>query len=226
MSVEKIRRVYGFIRCIPKTIVFNFNYFPFLKAIKFPVIVSHRTSFLSLKGRVLISSDAKLAKIKLGFGRVQIADNKYSRFIWNLNSNGTITIGNNVKLGTGCRLDVSGDLVINDGCIFSGESTIVCNKKITFGKCCLVSWQTLFMDGDLHKITNDKNEVINENREIKISDRVWVGARSSIMKGVSVGRNSVVANSSVVVSSFEGNSVIGGNPSRVIGDFTNKKFIR
>lgn len=224
MNIKKITRIYHFIRCIPKTILFNFNYFPFKQAIKIPVIISHRTAFISLKGKVSIPKDAKSAKIKLGFGRVQIADNKYSRFIWNVEKSGIITFGKNVRIGTGSRLDVSGDLEFKDNCNFSGESTIICKKKILFGESCLVSWQTLFMDSDLHKITNEKSEQTNSDKTIHIADHVWIGARASVMKGVEIGENSVIANSSVVVKSFDGNSVVGGNPASLITSFKGKKF--
>lgn len=44
------------------------------------------------------------------------------------------------------------------------------------------------------------------------------------MKGVEIGENSVIANSSVVVKSFDGNSVVGGNPASLITSFKGKKF--
>ncbi|RYU47781.1 acyltransferase [Aliivibrio finisterrensis] len=224
MNVKKITRIYHFIRCIPKTILFNFNYFPFKQAIKIPVIISHRTAFISLKGKVSIPKDAKSAKIKLGFGRVQIADNKYSRFIWNVEKSGVITFGKNVRIGTGSRLDVSGNLELKNNCNFSGESTIICKKEIVFGESCLVSWQTLFMDSDLHKITGLEGIQTNPNKAIIVGDNVWIGARSSVMKGVKIGGNSVIANSTVVVKSFNGNSVVGGNPARLITSFEGKEF--
>ncbi len=224
MNVKKIIRVYHYLRCIPKTLLFNFYYFSFKEAIRFPVIVSHKTAFLSLDGKVVLPKKAKTAKIKLGFGRVQVADSKYSRFIWNVEKDATITFGHNVRIGSGSRLDVSGDLTFGDGCNFSGESSIVCKKAIRFGQSCLVSWQTLFMDSDLHKITDASGVQTNPNKAIEIGDKVWVGARASILKGVHIGRNSVIAINSIVVKSFEGNSVIGGNPAKQIGDFKHKKF--
>lgn len=224
MKIKKITRIYHLIRCVPKTLFFNFYYFSFKDAIKFPVIISHKTAFLSLGGKVFVPKDAKTAKIKLGFGRVQVADNKYSRFIWNVEKDATVTFGHNVRIGTGSRLDVSGKLSFGDGCNFSGESSIVCQKAISFGQSCLVSWQTLFMDSDLHKITDNSGIQTNPNKAILIGDNVWVGAKASILKGTHIEGHSVVANNAVVVKSFEKNSVIGGNPAIKIGDFKDKYF--
>lgn len=224
MKMKKIIRVYHYIRCIPKTLLFNFYYFSFKEAITFPVIVSHKTAFLSLDGKVLLPKNAKTAKIKLGFGRVQVADSKYSRFIWNVEKDATITFGHSVRIGTGSRLDVSGDLSFGDGCNFSGESSIVCKKAIRFGQSCLVSWHTLFMDSDLHKITDSSGAQINPNKAIVIGDHVWICARASILKGGNIGANTVVSCGAVVIHPFLGNATIGGVPARKVGDFKDKTF--
>ena len=224
MKMKKIIRVYHYLRCIPKTLLFNFYYFSFKDAIRFPVIISHKTAFLSLDGKVLLPKNAKTAKIKLGFGRVQVADSKYSRFIWNVEKDATITFGHNVRIGTGSRLDISGDLSFGDGCNFSGESSIVCKKAIRFGQSCLISWQTLFMDSDLHKITDQSGMQTNQNKAIEIGDKVWVCARATVLKGVSVGNNSVVSCGAVVVHSSLGNATLGGDPASKVGDFKNKTF--
>ncbi|RYU67849.1 hypothetical protein ERW51_10510 [Aliivibrio finisterrensis] len=63
-------------------------------------------------------------------------------------------------------------IILGDGCNFSGESSIVCKKNIRFGQSCLVSWQMLFMDSDLHKITDASSAQTNPNNAIEIGDKV------------------------------------------------------
>ncbi|USD32690.1 MULTISPECIES: acyltransferase [Vibrio] len=224
MSLKKLSKLYHYVRCVPKTLFFNFYYLPLSQAIKLPILVNHRTKFVSLGGKVSIPESAKLGKIKLGFGRVQIADNKYSRFIWNVDQNGHIKLGHHIKIGTGSKLHITGTLTIGSGSNFTGEATIVCHREISFGHNCLVSWQTLFMDSDLHKITDSENQQTNPDQPITIEDKVWVGARSTILKGAHIATNSVIASTSTVSRQFDGNTVIGGNPAHAIADFTGKTF--
>jgi acetyltransferase-like isoleucine patch superfamily enzyme len=224
MSLKKLSKLYHYVRCIPKTLFFNFYYLPFHQAIKLPILVNHRTKFVALGGRISIPASAKLGKIKLGFGRVQIADNKYSRFIWNIGKNGHIKFGHHIKVGTGSKLHINGTLTIGSGSNFTGEATIICNHVISFGDNCLISWQTLFMDSDLHKITDLENQQTNPDQPITIEEKVWIGARSTILKGAHIATNSVVASAATVTSNFEQDSVIGGNPAKAISSFSGKYF--
>jgi len=217
-------KLYNYIRCIPKTLFFNFYCFEMKTAWKLPIIVSHRVKLQKIKGTITIPSDAKTAKIKLGFGSVPTCDNRYTRLILNVDKSGTLNFGNNVKIGNGCKLYVSGKLSIGDGSNFSGDSSIVCKKEITFGSGCLISWDTLFMDTDEHGISNIDGVVLNPDKKIDIGNSVWICARSTILKGSVIGSNSIISAASNVVSSFEGENIIGGNPAKVIGSMVGKKF--
>lgn len=223
--LKKINKIYLYIRCIPKTIFFNFYYLPFFKAINFPILISHRTSFRKLGGKVIISKNNKFGKIKLGFGQIQSSDEKYSRFIWDLSDGGIVHLGSNIKIGTGCKLTVAGYLKIGDGCNFTGDCSIICSNKIEFGNRCLISWQNLIMDCDMHKIIDSIANHINPDKDIIIKDDVWICSRVTILKGVKINRNSIISSGSHVISSFEENVIIGGNPAKIIGTMKNKKFI-
>ncbi|MEG3048473.1 MAG: DapH/DapD/GlmU-related protein, partial [Mucinivorans sp.] len=62
---------------------------------------------------------------------------------------------------------------------------------------------------------------------ITIEDDVWIGANSSVMSGVHIGRHCVVAGGSVVVSDVPEYSVCAGVPARVIKsyDFELKEWV-
>lgn len=56
-----------------------------------------------------------------------------------------------------------------------------------------------------------------EDLGVEIEDDVWVGARAIILRGVRVGRGSVVGAASVVTKSVPPYSIVAGNPAKVVG---------
>lgn len=55
--------------------------------------------------------------------------------------------------------------------------------------------------------------------KIVIGNNVMIGADSIIMYGVNIGNNVIIAAGSVVVKDIPDNSIVGGNPAKVIGSF-------
>lgn len=49
-----------------------------------------------------------------------------------------------------------------------------------------------------------------------IKDNVWIGAHSIILGPITIGKNSIIGAGSVVVKDVAANSVVAGNPARVI----------
>lgn len=56
----------------------------------------------------------------------------------------------------------------------------------------------------------------NEDLGVVIEDDVWVGARAIVMRGVKIGRGSVVAAGSIVTKSVPPYAIVAGNPARVV----------
>jgi acetyltransferase-like isoleucine patch superfamily enzyme len=59
-----------------------------------------------------------------------------------------------------------------------------------------------------------------ETKPIRIEDNVWIGFKSSIMKGVTVGRGAVIAAGSMVTKDVPPFSLVAGNPAQVVRDLT------
>jgi acetyltransferase-like isoleucine patch superfamily enzyme len=69
------------------------------------------------------------------------------------------------------------------------------------------------MDSDFHKIFYS-GEWINGDAEIEIEDNVWIGARTTILKGTRIAYGSVVAANSVVAKSLStAKALYAGNPA-------------
>ena len=233
---------WNIVRSIPKTLRFNFHYFPFATALKLPVVVSHRTYLRELHGKVMLPEKVETAMVKIGFGDVGHYDRKRSRGIWQVS--GTVSFGGKASIGHGSKLSVRGDLKLGAGFNMTAESTIVCAKEITFGDDCLMAWDVLVMDTDEHPLFNRRettrretrdsgpvprpevpcpvsnemeNERINPDKPIIVGNHVWIGCKCVLLKGAEVPNDTVLAAGTLLKSAFAGEQqVIGGNPPSIL----------
>lgn len=61
-----------------------------------------------------------------------------------------------------------------------------------------------------------KNRVVVKCKPVHIKKNAWIGARAIIMPGVTVGENAVVGSGTVVTKDVAENTVVAGNPAKVI----------
>jgi carbonic anhydrase/acetyltransferase-like protein (isoleucine patch superfamily) len=90
-------------------------------------------------------------------------------------------------------------------------------KKITIGKDCMLSTDVTFRTGDSHSILDtDTLKRINNAKDIAIADHVWIGANTTILKGVKIGTGSVISSSAVITIDVPANSIAGGIPGKLL----------
>ncbi len=96
-------------------------------------------------------------------------------------------------------------------------------SKIVIGKDCMFAYNIDLRTGDSHSIIDSvTNERINYAQDITIGNHVWIASHVSILKGVFISNNSVVATRAVVTKSFDNeNILIGGIPAKKIKDNIN-----
>ena len=206
---------FNIIRSIPKTLRFNFHYFPLKTALKLPVVVSHRTYLRELHGKVELPEKVETAMVKIGFGDVGHYDRKRSRSIWQVS--GTVSFGGKASIGHGSKLSVRGHLSLGANFNMTAESTIVCAKEIRFGNDCLLAWDILVMDTDEHPLYDMESQRINPDKPILVGDHVWIGCKCVLLKGAEVPSNTVLAAGTLLKTTFAGeHQVIGGNPPTVL----------
>ena len=123
-----------------------------------------------------------------------------------------------VSLQRGVRVVVDGGrLTIGHGTNVNGVGTkILCAQGITIGAWCTFSWDVQLLDNDFHAITVDGVEQPSA-APITIGDRVWVGTRAVVLKGVTIGDGAVIAAGAVVTKDVPPGAVVAGVPARVIG---------
>lgn len=197
-----------------KTLYFNLKCLPFLQALKFPVLICRRVKINKLEGKNLLDKNAvKFGTIKIGQRMLGNIDFKNSRTV--LEIYGTIMFKGRATIGQGSRLSIGKDGKLNVGDHFTitgGSTSIICNKEITFGNDCLLSWDILIMDTDFHSILNVDGIKTNEDKPIFIGNHVWIGCRNTILKGVKIGDNNVIAANSTITKSVKlENCIVGGN---------------
>jgi acetyltransferase-like isoleucine patch superfamily enzyme len=144
-------------------------------------------------------------------------------------NNGTLTISNNciiqsefcVRFGGNCFVDCY------TGIMYGTE--IRCDEKLSIGKYNMISYDCMIYDTNTHcsyttekrrELTNKSFPYIGLEHEkpstspVSIGDDCWLGKRSVILKGVTIGNNSTVATCAVVTKSAPNNSLSFGNPSQ------------
>lgn len=122
-----------------------------------------------------------------------------------------------VNLQRGIRVVVdAGRLTIGHGTNINGLGTrLLCRESITIGAGCTLSWDVQVLDNDFHAITTDGVEAPSV-APVVIGDRVWVGTRAIILKGVTIGDGAVVAAGALVTKDVPARSVVAGVPARVM----------
>jgi acetyltransferase-like isoleucine patch superfamily enzyme len=200
-----------------KSVRFNFKYFPFKTAIKFPVLISNNVFLHQMKGRVIINGPIKTALVQIGYGKIGVSDFKRSRAVWEVY--GDVVFNGRAFIMHGCKLNVAenASLIIGADFNMSTECAIVAAKKIEIGDNSGISWESLVMDTDFHHISDENGVIFNHPREVTIGNHVWVGCRCTILKGAVIPDGSVVAANSLVTKALSGEkSIFGGNPIRVL----------
>lgn len=105
------------------------------------------------------------------------------------------------------------------------ESGDTSNNKITIGRDCLIAKNVNIMADDFHTVydINNPENVLNKPEQgITIGNHVWITRDASILKGVTIPDNTIIANKSIVTKSFtKENTFIGGIPAKVIKENVN-----
>jgi len=102
-------------------------------------------------------------------------------------------------------------LIIGESCGFSG-TTIGCFKYIKLGNFVRCGANTLITDSDWH----EDDPRAGDSKSVVIEDNVWLGYGAIVLKGVTIGRNSVIGAGSVVTKDIPANVIAAGNPCRVV----------
>lgn len=95
--------------------------------------------------------------------------------------------------------------------------------SIEIGQYCLIGANVSIVDTDFHPLKSQFRRYNTNHKDIGsativIEDNVFIGTGAVILKGVKIGKNSVVGAGSIVTKSIPPNSIVAGNPAKIIGN--------
>lgn len=103
-----------------------------------------------------------------------------------------VNIGKNVVVMPGCLMMSAGSITIEDGAMIAANVQLISNNH------------------DLYE-----RQIIT-CKPVHIGKNAWVGAGATILSGVTIGDNAVVGSGSVVTKDVEADTIVAGNPARLI----------
>lgn len=134
-----------------------------------------------------------------------------------------------VTIGKNCIFTKGGSIWFehNHGLLKIGDNTIMVDvhiavtepkSQVLIGEDCLFAYDIDIRTGDSHSIIDAKlGTRINYAKNIKIDNHVWLASHCRILKGVSIGENSIVGTNAVVTKSFDETGVVlAGSPAKIV----------
>lgn len=168
-----------------------------------------------LTGRLYLMSANKLGSFPRTLKRPRIEN-------W-----GTLVIGDEIIITS---LNVPAELVVMDGAqLIIGHHvrinygvSICATEKILIGDRSRIGPHTMIVDSDFHDLYD--RHLRPKSQPVVIEQDVWVGAKASILKGVTIGRGSVVGTGAVVTKSVEPYTIVAGVPAKPVGKIDAARF--
>jgi len=131
----------------------------------------------------------------------------------------TLRIGRWAWIGHGSKIRVhEGEVSIGAKTVIGQDCTVSAYQHVSIGRECIIADRVMLIDFD-HGVTEVERPIRLQGiykRDVRVGHNVWIGYGACILRGVSVGDNSVIGTSTVVTKQVPDNAVVAGTPARVI----------
>jgi len=114
-------------------------------------------------------------------------------------------------VGNNCSIDIGQNCILGEGSYLSAKE----GKHILVGDECMFSRNAKIMTSDGHPIFQN-NVLVNQAKDIRIENNVWLADNVTILKGVHIGKNSVVGINSTVTKNIVSSTIVAGNPAKEV----------
>ncbi|MDT2758174.1 sugar O-acetyltransferase [Enterococcus xiangfangensis] len=121
----------------------------------------------------------------------------------------------------GRHTEVGNNFYANMDCVFLDVNKIIIGNNVMLGPRVCLYTAGHPTDAEI------RNKELEFGLSITIEDNVWIGGSALILPGVTVGKNSIVAAGSVVTKDVPRDTLVGGNPAKIIrtlGELDRKKW--
>lgn len=123
-----------------------------------------------------------------------------------------------------------GKILIGNNVFMNYNSFIGSMETVTIGNDVIIATNVRIFDNNNHPTSPTQREMMSHNdfygelwtwkyaehKPVVIGDNVWIGEFSAILKGVTIGKGSIVASHSVVTKDVPPYVIVAGNPARVV----------
>lgn len=115
-----------------------------------------------------------------------------------------------INVDYGCHITVGDNFYANMDCIFLDVN------RVTIGNNVMVGPRVGFYTAGHPIVADIRIEDLEFGSPIVVEDNVWIGGSAVILPGVTIGKNAIVGAGAVVTKDVPANSIVGGNPAKVI----------
>ena len=113
---------------------------------------------------------------------------------------------------------INSGIEIGNGTWINNNATIIADgAKIIIGKNVLIGYNLNIFTSDFHGLEPEKRLSSDYPKEdVVVGDNVFIGSNVTILKGSTIGENTVIANGAIVSGKIPENVIAGGIPCKVI----------
>lgn len=109
------------------------------------------------------------------------------------------------------------EIILGENCAVMNGCELIARTSIQIGNKTLIGPHTWIADADFHGLTPELRHTAGKTSPVVIEENVWIGAKVVILKGVRIGKDSVVAAGCVVSKDVPPGTIVAGNPMKIVG---------
>ena len=130
-----------------------------------------------------------------------------------------VSLGRWSWIGHECKIRVhEGEFSLGAKTVMGQECTVSAYQHVAIGRECIIADRVMMIDFD-HGVVEVERPIRLQGiykRDVNVGHNVWIGYGACLLRGVTVGDNSIIGTSSVVTGDVPENAVVAGSPARII----------